>query len=63
MQAHFIEVNCESSFFLFTIGDDGHKSLGAFPRILSVPPEVISILIAESAGEKGHGTLRDTEGF
>ena len=57
MQAGFIEVNCESAFFLFTIREDGHQHLKAFPRMLSVPPEVVRRTITESAVERGHGSL------
>ena len=57
MQAGFIEVNCESAFFLFTVGDDGHQQHGPFPGILFVPPEVIIITIAASAVERGRGSL------
>ena len=57
MQAGFIELNCESAFFLFTIGDDGHQSLGFFSRILSVQPEGLISTITESAIERGRGSL------
>jgi len=57
MQAGFIEVNCESAFLLVTIGEDGHQGLGAFPRILSEPPEIIRSTITESAVERGFGSL------
>ena len=63
MQAVFVELNCESSFFLFTIGEDGHQQHGAFPGMLSVPPEILKITITESTVERGHGSLRDTEGL
>ena len=63
MQAGFIEVNCESAFFLFTIGKDRHQHLGAFPRVLSVPPEVVNITITGSAVERGHASLWNNEGF
>ena len=56
-QAGFIELNCESAFFLFTIGDDVHQSLRFFPGILSVPPEVLRSTITESAVESGPGSL------
>ena len=57
MQALLIEVNCESAFFLFTIGEYGHQKHGAFPWILFVPPEVIIITIVGSAVERGRGSL------
>ena len=57
MQALFIEVNCESAFFLFTVGEYGHQKHGTFPGILFVPPEVIIITITASAVESGDGSL------
>ena len=57
LQAGFIEVNCESAFFLFAIGEDGHQSRGTFPRMLSVPPEVLRITITESTVDGGHGSF------
>ena len=45
IQAGLIEVSCESAFFLVTIREDGHQCLGAFSRMLSVPPEVLKITI------------------
>ena len=57
MQAGFIEVSCESAFFLVTIGEDERQCLGSFPRMLSVPPEILRITITESAVERGHGSL------
>lgn len=63
MQVGFIEVNCESVFFLVTTGEDGHQSLGALPRMLSVPPEILSSTITESAFERGQTSVRDTEGL
>ena len=63
MQTGFIEVNCESAFFFFTIGEDGHQCLGGFPRMLSVPPEILRSTVTESAVERGPGSLWDNEGF
>jgi hypothetical protein len=57
MQAGSIEVSCKTAFFLFTIREDGHQHLKAFPRMLSVPPEVVRRTITESAVERGHGSL------
>ena len=63
MQAGLIDVNSESAFFLFTIGEDGYQCLGAVSRMLSVPPEVVNSTITGSTVERGHGSLWDTEGF
>ena len=63
MQAGLIEVSCESAFFLVTIREDGHQCLGAFSRMLSVPPEILRITITESAVERGHASLWNNEGF
>ena len=57
MKAGFIEVNCESAFFLVAIRECGYQCLGAFPRMLSVPPEGLRSTITESAVERGHGSL------
>jgi len=63
MQAGFAEVSCESAFFLFTVRGDGHQCFGAFPRMLSVPPEVQKIRITISAVERSCGSLWNNEGF
>ena len=63
MPALFVEVNCESTFFFFSTREYRHEKLGAFPRLLSVPPEVIRIAITESAVERSHGSFWDTEEF
>ena len=57
MQAGSIEVSCESAFFLFPIGEDRCQQFKAFPRMLSVPPEVVRSTITESAVERGRGSL------
>ena len=57
LQAGFIEVNSESAFLLFAIGEDGYQSLEAFPRMLFVPPEVRRITVTETTVDRGHGSL------
>jgi len=57
MQAGSVEVSCESAFFLVAIGEYGYQHFGAFPGMLLVPPEGLRSTVAESAVERGYGSL------
>ena len=63
MSAVFVEVNGESTFFFFSTREYRCEQLGAFPRLLAVPPKVIRIAITKSAVERSHGSFWDTEEF
>jgi hypothetical protein len=61
--AGFIKMCCVSSFVFVATGECGHQQLEAFPRILSVPPEVLRSTVSVSAVERSHGSFWNTEGI
>ena len=59
MLVGFIGLHCKFSFLFVVVGIHLQQKLRAFPRVLSVPFEVLRIAVRISAAERGGGSLWD----
>ena len=59
MLVGFIGLCCKFSLLFVVVGIHLQQKLRAFPRVLSVPFEVLRIAVRISAAERGGGSLWD----
>ena len=57
----FIGLRCKFSFLFVFVGIHLQQKLRSFPRVLSVPCEVLRITVRISAAERGNGSLWDRQ--